>query len=282
MPISPAVMLPLLTMLDGAAPVPKFATEVTAIPQWLTAIVPLLLMLPRKVVTALTRMPLKPVLLIVPLLVMPPRNVPTVPTVTAVPPALIVPELTMPPPAVLTPNCATLVTAMPCPSAPAEIVPPLLMLPSKVDTPLTRMPPPAAEIVPALLMPPEKLLTRELPLLVPPTKMPAFTVAAMVPLAALTISPENAETPSMLIPCAAVIVPELVMPPEKLSTSRLQPKKQKTEPTRMPSAPDAIVPALLMPPETVPAIETLIASPAADSVPVEALRMPPAKVCKDR
>ena len=95
--------------------------------------------------------------MIVPLLLMPPAKVAELVTRMALgerpAPTEIVPLLVMPP-AELLPNWVTPLTTRP---APAVMLPLLLISPAKITMSPTKMPSPLAEIVPPLLTPPVKV-----------------------------------------------------------------------------------------------------------------------------
>jgi len=108
-------------------------------------------------VTLVTLMPPKSDPAIVPELLMPPKKLATLSTRIAVRAAEIMPELKMPPPALAEPNWVTLVILMPTSLIGEAIVPLLVMPPKKLVTPLIRIPVSPAVIVPELLTPPKKV-----------------------------------------------------------------------------------------------------------------------------
>src|SRR3984957_6862273 len=129
--------------------------------------------------------------------------------------------------------------------------------------PLTAMLPPAA-----LTMPLAKVLTFQ-------TLMP--TPAAVIA-PELLMPPEKVETPWTKMPLRApeLMVPALVMPPAKLETIyTLAEAALELEPTWMPIPPARIVPpaALTMPPENAVTAPTARPKPPAETVPE--LLMPP-------
>jgi hypothetical protein len=160
----------------------------------------------------------------------------------------------------------------------AAIRPPLLltMLPVKIEAFSTKTPTPAlvkkptAEIVPPLVMPPEKLDTEATPgVLVPPTKIPLPDFPVIVPPLLLTIPPAKLSTKPTRIPLnAPVILPLLTIAPPLPGP----PTKMDREESPMPMPP-ATVPPLLMPPVKVETRETVIAKGFAEIVPL--LVMPP-------
>src|SRR3984957_11153287 len=222
---------------------------------------------------------------IVPVLVTPPENrdTPSRKMPTLVP--AIVPMLVTPPEKVCTvrnaPEGAGAPTSMPLRNP--EIVPLLVMPFENVDTPLTliAVPPPLPIIVPALTTPPAKVATVNRPPVGAPIWMPLRN-SEIVPV--LVIPFEKVETPLTLTPVPGptpTIVPELVMPPEKVGTVRTRPfDVSRREPTCTPVMKPEITPlwALVMPPAKVETPDTPTALPVVAPAIVPELTMPPAKL----